>query len=447
MKYAHDKHIPVEERRKLAIESLASEVLVVEFAKSKGISNTRLSNWRSDLLRGGYRLFNKVDLLNLVEALLLRNEVRLNIDAKKKYTLRWKVENLAKSRRHHVSYRKHLLAESQRFRRAGVIIYRGSNKRIGFSKTQKKNIIKLIESSPLNSRDALKIMGISEGTYGLWKSIATRQGIGALRSRDYDHKLKIPPEIIEIMLCVRSQYPYITAAGITDILVKNFNYWLNYRHVEKTLRNYIKITNKLPGKFPVPMPKIVHGNFVHDVWLSDFSTLPWLATGRNYFLSVMDDFSRYVIAWSVTKSQSTNTLINCIDNAVRSTEAYWPNPVNLIVDNGPAFKSAEFASYCANAGIRRHLTKPFFWLGKVRIERFHGTLKTALRAARPENETELTDFVQEFIDYYNEVRPHFGLEGRTPGEAYRQTTIMTSEQLANIKETTLLLRAKKLINQ
>jgi putative transposase len=54
-----------------------------------------------------------------------------------------------------------------------------------------------------------------------------------------------------------------------------------------------------------------------------------------------------------------------------------------------------------------------------RIERFFGTLKTALRQFSFGNTSTLGAFLADFNNWYNELRPHQNLGGMTPTEAWQ----------------------------
>ena len=71
------------------------------------------------------------------------------------------------------------------------------------------------------------------------------------------------------------------------------------------------------------------------------------------------------------------------------------------------------------AGIRLRYTQPASPWQNGRIERFFGTLKAQLRDAAVDDHGQLQNRLVEFRHYYNYVRPHQHLGGRTPSEAWR----------------------------
>jgi len=70
-------------------------------------------------------------------------------------------------------------------------------------------------------------------------------------------------------------------------------------------------------------------------------------------------------------------------------------------------------------GIRHHRTEPHCPWQNGRVERFFGTLKAKLDFWAVSGVDELQAALADFRDWYNLLRPHRHLLGRTPMEAWR----------------------------
>ena len=141
---------------------------------------------------------------------------------------------------------------------------------------------------------------------------------------------------------------------------------------------------------------------------------PWC-----WWLAVTEDhFSRRAMGFGVFKSQPTSASIRAFLGSVIAKAGLTPR--YLICDKGRQFWNDGFKAWCRKRGIRPRLGA----VGKrgsiAVIERLIQTTKRMLRFL-PLVPLRREAFRQEIglvLDWYNEHRPHTGLAGRTPNEAY-----------------------------
>ena len=60
--------------------------------------------------------------------------------------------------------------------------------------------------------------------------------------------------------------------------------------------------------------------------------------------SILDDFSRYIIAWKLTTSMIASDVKDTLDHAVKNTRAHHIQVrigPRLLIDNGPCYLSGE----------------------------------------------------------------------------------------------------------
>ena len=79
--------------------------------------------------------------------------------------------------------------------------------------------------------------------------------------------------------------------------------------------------------------------------------------GRHYFLLLVDDASRFM--W-VVLLPSKDATVGTIKQVQAAAEKESGHKLRVLrTDNGGEFTVAEFAAYCADEGIRRHLSAPY----------------------------------------------------------------------------------------
>ena len=103
-----------------------------------------------------------------------------------------------------------------------------------------------------------------------------------------------------------------------------------------------------------------------------------------------------------------------------------PGPVrqarDLHTDQGSQFTSQAFTTVLREAEVRISMDGRGRWMDNVFIERLWRSLKyECVYLHAFETGSELRTGLGRWITYYNTQRPHSGLAGRTPVEAYRRT--------------------------
>ncbi len=117
---------------------------------------------------------------------------------------------------------------------------------------------------------------------------------------------------------------------------------------------------------------------------------------------------------TITKPQIIRTDSGRVAAQQRGTHRRTPCGCNEGMIRSPAFGKA-----LEQLGIRHQRTDPGCPWQKGRIERLFGTLKEKLDQWAVANIVQLNAELNTFRHWYNHVRPHQNLEGRTPAEAWR----------------------------
>ena len=84
--------------------------------------------------------------------------------------------------------------------------------------------------------------------------------------------------------------------------------------------------------------------------------------GYYYLVTVMDDFSRFILAWKLQTDMTAASLIDVVQDAVDvtgMTDVPVEDRTRLLSDNGPGYVSRSFREYLQLIGIRHILAAPF----------------------------------------------------------------------------------------
>jgi len=157
----------------------------------------------------------------------------------------------------------------------------------------------------------------------------------------------------------------------------------------------------------------------NDLWQMDVTYIHIPGHGWWYAVTVIDYYSRYLLACQLTHSYSAVEVGQALQQARAEAERiHGPlaKPPFLVTDNGPSFIARRFAAFVATqySHVRiRYRTPEQLGL----LERFHQTLKTEEVYWRLyEHPQHARACLAEFRERYNRVRPHWALRPEAGGD-------------------------------
>jgi putative transposase len=152
----------------------------------------------------------------------------------------------------------------------------------------------------------------------------------------------------------------------------------------------------------------------NQVWCADITYIP-MRRGFLYLVAVMDWATRKVLAWRVSNTMDVEFCIGALEEALTR----FGRPAIFNSDQGSQFTSPRFTEVLRAAEVRISMDGRGRWMDNVFIERLWRSLKyECVYLHAFETGSELRAGLTKWIGYYNAARPHSGLGGRTPDEAY-----------------------------
>jgi putative transposase len=182
---------------------------------------------------------------------------------------------------------------------------------------------------------------------------------------------------------------------------------------------------------------------VNELWQTDFTYLKVVHWGWYYLSTVMDDFSRYIIAWQLCQTMKTEDVKNTLDMAIEKTGVEYVQVVQrprLLSDNGACFISHELKKNLERHEIRHVRTKTYHPMTQGKIERYHRTMKNLILLDHYYTPTELTERIREWVDYYNHRRYHEAIDNVTPADKYYGRDQMVLERREKVRRKTMKMR-------
>ena len=149
-------------------------------------------------------------------------------------------------------------------------------------------------------------------------------------------------------------------------------------------------------------------------WASDVTQIK-AVENKFYICIVMDLFSRKIIAHRVSSQNNNSLTINTFKDAFENRG----RPQGLIFhsDQGSNYTSFEFVSLLKFFKVAQSLSKKATPYDNSVVESFFGNLKKEDLYSRVfETFEDLVDAVNNYIEYYNNLRPHKSLNFMTPNQ-------------------------------
>jgi transposase InsO family protein len=161
-------------------------------------------------------------------------------------------------------------------------------------------------------------------------------------------------------------------------------------------RKGIKVSKKGTG-FEQPLPP-------HEHWHSDITNVS-VGDTVYFLISILDGFSRSIIAWDLRDSMKYQDVGIVFERA----KELFPNAKpRCISDNGSQYKCKEFTRFIKrNDGYTHVTTSPYYPQSNGKQERFHGNIKReCIRLKCPLTKQDAETVIGEYIEYYNKERLH-----------------------------------------
>jgi putative transposase len=149
----------------------------------------------------------------------------------------------------------------------------------------------------------------------------------------------------------------------------------------------------------------------HEHWHIDVSYIN--VSGTFYYLaSVLDGFSRSIVAWTLRESMTVAEIELLVQQA---KDTYPQARPRIISDNGPQFIARDFKELIRLLSMTHVTTSPGYPQSNGKIERWHGTLKSeAIRCHIPISLEDARRIVADFVHRYNCERLHSAIGYVTP---------------------------------
>jgi putative transposase len=315
-----------------------------------------------------------------------------------------------------------------------------------YAASEKAEIIRLVEHSPLPVRRTLEKLGIPRATFYRWYDLYQTGGPEALADRSPRPSRvwnRIPEEIRGQIIALALDTPELSPRELAVRFTDEQKYFVSEATVYRLLKANDLITS--PAYIVIKAADEFHDKTTapNQLWQTDFTYLKVTGWGWYYLSTVLDDFSRFIVAWKLCATMRASDVTETLDRALA---ACGLDPVQvvhrprLLTDNGSSYIAGDLAEWLESRGMEHIRGAPHHPQTQGKIERWHQTLKNRILLEHHYLPGDLEAQVGAFVEHYNHARAHESLSNLTPADVYfgRGEAILLKRE--RIKRQTLASR-------
>ncbi len=317
------------------------------------------------------------------------------------------------------------------------------------SAAEKLELIRLVEGSALSIRRTLREIGLARSTFYAWYNRYLEGGPEALQDRKPRRRAvwnripeRVREQVIETALVHTELSPRELACRMTDREGEFLSESSVYRILKAAdlIESPAYILMQAGDRFQHPTRRR------NELWQTDFTYLPVVGWGWYYLSTVLDDYSRKILAWTLGPTMRVDDVTETLDLARAATgvdRVRVEHKPRLLSDNGPCYVAKDLGAYLKEHEIGHTRGRPYHPMTQGKIERWHRSMKNVVRLENYYSPWELERAIARFVGYYNYERLHEAIGNVTPDDMYhgRQREILTRRE--KIKRLTLQRRKKE----
>ena len=316
------------------------------------------------------------------------------------------------------------------------------------SQSEKMEIIRLVEGSDLSVRQTLRALQVSKSTFYRWYGRYLEEGYDGLADRPSCSRQfwnQIPDDVRQLVVNTALEHTDLSPRELACHITDQEGTFISESSVYRILKSFDLITS------PAYVVLSASDSFkdktvrVNEMWQTDFTYLKVTGWGWYYLGTVLDDFSRYILAWKVFTTMAASDVTEVLDLALSKADmdrVHVQHRPRLLSDNGPCYVSGELKAYLEDKGVRHIRGAPYHPMTQGKIERWHRTMKNVIKLDNYYFPSHLEKAIGDFVHHYNNHRYHEAIGNVTPADVYfgREHDILTQRE--KIKKQTLQQRRK-----
>jgi transposase InsO family protein len=290
--------------------------------------------------------------------------------------------------------------------------------------SEKLEIIRLVEQSHLPTKRTIDKLGIPRTTFYRWYEKYLLGGVEALEDRSPKPLRvwnRIPDDVRQRVVDMALDEPELSPRELAVRFTDTQRYFVSEASVYRLLKALDLITS--PAFIVIKAADEFRDKTtaINQMWQTDFTYIKIVGWGWYYLSTILDDFSRYVVAWKLCTTMKTSDVTDTLKLALQASGCNQVNVQHkprLLSDNGASYVSGELADWLGSQNMDHVRGAPYHPQTQGKIERWHQTLKNRILLENYFLPGDLDASIERFVEHYNHHRYHESLKNLTPADVY-----------------------------
>ncbi|MDC3309752.1 IS3 family transposase, partial [bacterium] len=310
----------------------------------------------------------------------------------------------------------------------------------------KLEIIRTVEGSHLPTKQTLDMLGIPRSTFYRWYDLYLEDGLDGLSDKSPSPKSvwnRIPDDHRDDLIEFALEHEALTSRELAVKYTDEKRYYVSESSAYRILKEADLIT--APDYVVIKAAEEFKDKTtaINQMWQTDFTYFKIIGWGWYYLSTILDDYSRYIIAWKLCSTMRASDVTETIELALAASgcdQAVVQHKPRLLSDNGSCYISGELAEWMQKQEMEHIRGAPFHPQTQGKIERWHQTMKNRILLENYYLPGNLEQQIGVFVDHYNNHRYHESLNNVTPADVYfgRDKDILRERE--KIKKQTIQYR-------
>jgi transposase InsO family protein len=260
--------------------------------------------------------------------------------------------------------------------------------------SEKLEIIRTVDASHLPTKQTLRMLGIPSSTYYDWYARWSDGGIDALADRSPRPRSvwnRIPDQVRKDVVDFALEHEDLTPRELAVKYTDEQRYFVSESSVYRILSAEDLIVSPAHVVICAADEFRDKTSRPNELWQTDFTYLKVIGWGWFYLSTILDDYSRYIIAWKLCTTMKAKDVTDTLDLALEASGCNQAKVVNkprllselpmvaplvrATIGNGSSYVAADLADYLEDKGMDHVRGAPHHPQTQGKIERWHQTMK------------------------------------------------------------------------
>ena len=192
-----------------------------------------------------------------------------------------------------------------------------------YSQSEKMEIIQMVEQSELSVKQTLVELDVPRSTFYDWYRRYLADGYKGLVDVHLHRQQfwnKTPQQVREKVVAIALEHTEKSPRQLAWHITDNEGYFISESSVYRILKSYDLIASPAFHLVTAKDEFEHKTKRVNEMWQTDFTQFKVIDWGYYYLCTILDDYSRYIIAWRLSPTMATSDVEETLNRAIATTQ-------------------------------------------------------------------------------------------------------------------------------